>query len=184
LHDSFEEYLTEENQCFLLLFRIIEEELPPIILRYRGTGRRPYRNSPFMRSFFAMRFFRISTVEHLIRRLSGDPIFRAICGFTSVPSAATFSRRFKEFVEKSILGETLDGLTDRYHKDRLVLHISRDSTAIPTRERPIVRKEDAKPTDMIRRKRGRPLKTEPKHEKKHQFWKNNLIRMLPTRYPT
>ena len=47
-----------------------------------------------------------------------------------------------------------------YHKDRIVGHISRDSTAIPAREKPVNKKKQVQKTEKPKRKRGCPKKGE------------------------
>lgn len=160
IQDSFEEYLTEEQRCFLTMLRLIEEALPNIEMARKNRGRIPFEDQPFMRSFFAQRFFRIATAEGLRNRLINDPNLRAICGFTQVPSAPTFSRRMKAFSEKPLMTVTLNNLVKKYQKDRLVGHICRDSTAIPVRETPVNKKKDVTPPVKKKYKRGRPHKGE------------------------
>ena len=166
LQDSFEEYLTEEHRCFLAMLRVIEEAQPVIEMVRKVRGRIPYENEPFRRAFLAMHFYRIATVEGLRNRLRNDPNLRKICGFERVPGAATFSRRMKYFSTKPLMVQTLSNMIDRYQKDRLVGHISRDSTAIPVRERPVNKKNEAcnrTPSAKVekeKRKRGRPRKGE------------------------
>jgi len=159
LQDSFEEYLTEEQRCFLSMLCLIEEALPNIEMIRKNRGRIPFENQPFMRAFFAQRFFRIATAEGLRNRLVNDPNLRAICGFIQVPSAPTFSRRMKAFSSKPLMTLTLNNLVEDYQK-RLVGHICRDSTAIPVRETPVNRKKDVSPQSKKKYKRGRPHKGE------------------------
>jgi hypothetical protein len=165
LQDCFEEYLTEEYRCFLTLLRVISEALPSIRTCYRGTGRIPYQNDPILKSFLAMRFFRIATVTAMISRLNNDPNLRTICGFHKVPSASVFSRRMKLFAEWSTMETTLDSLVEEYHQGRLVGHISRDSTAIAVREKPCNKKPEIVQVPEPKRKRGRPRKGEERPKK-------------------
>ncbi|MDP2815463.1 MAG: transposase, partial [Rectinemataceae bacterium] len=102
---------------------------------------------------------RIATVRDLRSRLLSDSNLRSICGMDVVPSEATFSRRIKEFCSRPLMTETLNSLVEEYQKDRLVGHISRDSTAIPVRETPINKKRDVV-VKALKRKRGRPRKGE------------------------
>jgi len=166
LQDSFEEHLTDEQQCFLAMIRLIEESQPSISVVRRSRGRIPYENEPIMRAFLARHFFRIATVEGLRNRLLNDPNLRMICGFLGdVPSTPTFSRRMSEFCCKPLMTQTLNKMVESYQKDRLVGHINRDSTAIPVRETPVNKKKDVTPVEKPKHKRGRPRKGEARPAK-------------------
>jgi hypothetical protein len=160
LKGCFEEYLSDEYKTFLHMLRIIEEHLPTLIRPYAGTGRTPYQYTPFIRSFLAKSYFGIEKTNRLIQRLKGEPNLRLLCGFTDVPGKATFSRVFAFLSEQGILEQTLDGIVSRAHKDLVVYHVNRDSTAIPAREK-VVRKTEEKPPKPVK-KRGRPAKDTPK----------------------
>ena len=160
LQDSFEEYLTAEHRCFLLMLRLIEEAQPSIAMRRKLRGRIPFDNQPIMRAFFAKLYFRISTAVALRNRLLSDPNLRIICGFLDgVPSAPTFSRRMSEFSSRPLMTETLNNMIEDHRKGTLIGHINRDSTAIPARETPVNKKADEKP-QKTKYKKGRPRKDE------------------------
>lgn len=160
IQDCFEDFLSENHRCFLSLLSTIEDHLPKIEQSYKGRGRFPYRNTPILRAFLAKSFFKLETIRDLIDRLKSDSSLRQICGFTKTPSESTFSRRLKEFSEVHILEQILNLMVSEYHKDILVGHISRDSTAISTRERPMNKKKDVNIAKKPKRKRGRPRKGE------------------------
>ncbi|MDR1024353.1 MAG: transposase, partial [Treponema sp.] len=150
LIDCFEEYLSDEYQTFLHMLRVIEEHIPTLIRPYAGTGRIPYQYTPFIRSFLAKGYFGIEKTSQLIQRLKGEPNLRLLCGFTDVPGKATFSRALAFLSEQGILEQTLEGIVTMAHKDLVVYHVNRDSTAIPAREK-------------VKKK---PEKKEPKQGKK------------------
>jgi IS5 family transposase len=156
LQNCFEEYLSDEYKTFLHMLRVIEEALPVVIRRYAGTGRKPYQYLPFIRSNWAMSYFKIGQVKTLIQRLKGEPNLRVLCGFDRVPGKATFSRYFSELAGMNLLAETLDTLVKKEHKDRVVLHVSRDSTAIEAREKAVKKRSEKKE----KKRRGRPKKGE------------------------
>jgi hypothetical protein len=135
LNECFEEYLSDEYQTFLHMLRVIEEQMPSLIRPYAGTGRIPYQYTPFIRSFLAKGFFGIEKTSQLIQRLKGEPNLRLLCGFTDVPGKASFSRVFAFLSGQNILEQTLDGIVAMAHKDLVVYHVNRDSTAIPAREK-------------------------------------------------
>jgi hypothetical protein len=110
LAGCFEEYLSDEYKTFLYMLRVIEEQIPPIIRPYAGTGRIPYQYTPFIRSFLARSYFGIEKTGRLIRRLKGEPNLRLLCGFTDVPGKATFSRALGFLSEQGIRERTMDGM--------------------------------------------------------------------------
>jgi len=158
LQGCFEQYLTDEQRTFLVTLRLLSHYHPPLERISATTGRPAYENEPFLRAFLAKSFFRISTTDDLRERLQGDPNLRQICGFAKVPSAATFSRRLASLSETAMLVRTLNEVSADFHTDKLVGHISRDSTAIAARGTPANSKRDV--ASEPKRKRGRPRKGE------------------------
>ncbi len=166
IQDVFEEYLTEEHRTFLALLRLLEANQPQLCSSYQGRGRIPYDDQPIFRAFLAKIFFKIETQVDLIGRLKSDASLRKICGFTSIPSAATLSRRMTKFANIHVMEQVLHHMVKAYYAQKLVGHISRDSTAIIAREKPANKKKDVaiKP----KRKRGRPKKGEEKQKKEQK----------------
>ncbi|MDR2631408.1 MAG: transposase [Spirochaetaceae bacterium] len=160
LTGCFEEHLSAEYKTFLHMLRVIEEQIPTLIRPYAGTGRIPYQYTPFIRSFLAKGYFGIEKTSQLIQRLYGEPNLRLLCGFTDVPGKATFSRALAFLSEQGILEQTLEGIVSMAHKDLVVYHVSRDSTAIPAREKVVKKPEKKRPKQA--KKRGRPTKNSPK----------------------
>jgi len=74
-----------------------------------------------------------------------------------VPSESTFSRAYGEFASDSLPTRVHQVLIEKSYKNEIIGHISRDSTAIPVREKPIatLKKVKADPKN-----RGRPKKGE------------------------
>jgi len=156
----FEEHLTGEHFTFLNMLRFIEELMPFVYTHKSRTGRPPYDNMPFMRAFYAQCYFVIPSVKLLIKTLKSDPNLRQLCGFKKVPDNSTFSRRLSTFSCCNILPQTLDKMVKKAYKDLPIIHVCRDSSAIPAREKVIKKPEDKakKPA----KRRGRPPKGSPK----------------------
>ena len=77
-----------------------------------------------------------------------------------MPDASTFSRAFAEFAKTGLLDRVHEALVKHYLSGEVIWHVSRDSTAIEAREKP-VRKQEKKPSQSKpKRKRGRPKKGE------------------------
>jgi len=135
----------------------LEEHLP-----YAGRypGRPPESRVAIARAFVAKAVYNMSTTRILLDRLETDPSFRRICGWErrgDVPSESTFSRAFDEFAASQLPERVHQSIIAQQLSDQLVGHISRDSTAIPAREKP--EKKEAS-TEKEAKKRGRPKKGE------------------------
>ena len=159
------------------LFPLLQEEVGPLTYQHKrlaivldmagieafrlmcsGLPGRPQKDRyALARAFIAKIVFNLPTTSSLIERLCTDAILRRLCGWISVrqvPSESTFSRAFAEFAASSFPNSAHEALIKRTFKDCIIGHISRDSTAIETREKPV---KTTKPEKVIRR-RGRPKK--------------------------
>ena len=124
-------------------------------------GRPPLDRHALARAFTAKAVLALPQTNMLIERLAVDKALRRLCGWewaSQVPSESTFSRAFAEFATSQLPARVHEALIKKTHADRLVGHISRDSTAIEAREKP-VKVEASEPTEP-KRKRGRPRKGE------------------------
>jgi hypothetical protein len=160
LQKCFEEHLSEEYVAFINILRVVEGTLPVLYRPYAGTGRPPYQWLPFLRSHLAKSHFHIPKTKDLIARLKSDPNLRQICGFTKVPGKASFSRSFTFLAGQDVLNKTHEKMVIEAHKGTYVQHVSRDSSAIPAREKAIRKGE--KENKERKKKRGRPPKGSPK----------------------
>ena len=125
-------------------------------------GRPLSERSALARAFVAKAVFNFPTTRLLIEMLSVDKTLRRLCGWQrsgEVPSEATFSRAFAEFSSSALPSRLHEALIQDTHADRLVGHISRDSTAIEAREKP-AKSDKPAPKPKPRHKRGRPRKGE------------------------
>jgi len=125
-------------------------------------GRPLSERSALARAFVAKAVFNFPTTRLLIEMLSADKTLRRLCGWQragAVPSEATFSRAFAEFATSALPSRLHEALIEDTHSDRMVGHISRDSTAIEAREKP-AKSDKSAPAPEPERKRGRPRKGE------------------------
>ena len=105
-----------------------------------GTGRvgRPARDRyAVARALVAKAVYGMTLTRQLIQRLHSDEQLRKLCGWTKakqVPSESKFWRVFAEFAEMELAQFVHETLIQETQKDRLIGHISRDSTAIEVRE--------------------------------------------------
>jgi len=107
------------------------------------------------RAFVAKSAYDLPTTECLIDLLRCNRALRRLCGYESVrsvPSASTFSRAFAEFASMDLGDRVLAALVSAHVGERIVSHVSRDSTAIVARERVEKKEKIVKE----KKKRGRP----------------------------
>ena len=120
----------------------------------RRAGRPREDRAALARSFIAKAVWNMPTTRDLLDRVHADPTLRRLCGWSrrsEIPSEATFSRAFAEFADSEFPARVHAAMIRSLMRDKVVEHISRDSTAIEARERP-----KTKP----KRGRGRPRKGE------------------------
>jgi hypothetical protein len=160
LQQFFEEQISKEHWTFIHILHIVEEALPPLYYPYAGNGRRPYEHKPFVRAFLALSYFGIASVSLLIKTLRSDSNLRQLCGFTNTPSNATFSRRLRDLSGWGIADGMLSSLVKRAYGKLPIIHVCRDSSAIPAREKPV--DKTTEPDKKPPKKRGRPVKGTPK----------------------
>ena len=151
--------LTEKQQQLVQTLEVIriEQMIPP---RFRVPGRPPKDRAAMARAFVAKAVYDLPTTRGLRDRLDTDVVLRRICGWErkfEVPSESVFSRAFAEFSDTQLPQRVHEALIRNTHRDRLVGHLSRDSTAIEAREKPAAKEKAPSPP---KRKRGRPKKGE------------------------
>ncbi len=145
------------------LFPELEEELPPLtkkqqqliatleviriekfLFSFKGCIGRPQKDrAALARAFVAKAVYNMPTTRTLIDRLQSDISLRRISGWerkSQIPDESTFSRAFAEFAESGLLQTAHNILISTTYENHIVGHISRDSTPITGREKPL-RKE-------------------------------------------
>jgi len=150
--------LTEKQQQLIAILEVvrIEEFLPRF---FSCVGRPQKDRAALARAFVTKAVFNMPTTRVLIERVESDISLRRICGWerrNEVPDESTFSRAFSEFADSELPSLVHNALISKIYKKQVVGHVSRDSTAIEGREKPLIKKkEEIKP-----KKRGRPKKGE------------------------
>ena len=158
--------LTEKQQQLVMILEVIRiEQYVPNYTFYEGRPRKT--RCAIARSFVAKMVYNMDTTRCLRERLYSDKNLRRVCGWenkSGIPSESTFSRAFAEFAEIGLPQRVHEALIKKTYGETatIVLHNSRDSTAIEGREKPLqaikpeVPARDQKPV----RKKGRPKKGE------------------------
>lgn len=163
LFPSFEQEfdpLTDKEREFIQIVSLLD--LPDHMKAYhwRGFGRKRKCRLAMAKAFVAKSVYKLETTDMLIVHLKGCKNIRRLCGWelpSQVPSAPTFSRAFNEFATGQLAQKIHETMIKKHCRQKLTGHISRDSTAIESREKPVKKsKAPAKP----KRKRGRPRKGE------------------------
>ncbi len=159
------EPLTQKQQQLITILEVVRiEEFVP---NYFGCEGRPQKTRPAIaRAYVAKMIYNHDTTLQLIERLHGDKNFRRICGWeyrSQIPSESTFSRAFAEFAKTSLPNQALQAFVDENLKNEVVLHLSRDSTAIEAREKAAKKSQDEN-SKKKKHSKGRPQKGEQRPE--------------------
>jgi hypothetical protein len=167
LEEYLDEPLTEKEEQLVAILEVvrIEEHVPSGWTQCRGRRRRDRR--ALSRAFVAKAVLNLGCTKQLVEALRSRPNLRRLCGFgrhEAIPSAATFSRAFREFAESQLADRVHEALVKEHVGPHVVMHLSRDSTDIPARERAVAKGRKEKRasgtiTPVIRGKettRGRP----------------------------
>jgi hypothetical protein len=165
-----------------VLFPALQEQLGPLSDKHRqlaavlsmieiealvgswsgGVGRPAKHRRAIARAFVAKAVFNLNATRQLLDRLSVDVSLRRICGWESrreIPHESQFSRAFAEFAASELPQRLHAALIAETQQERLIGHISRDSTEIEGREKPLRTLVSITPAKPMR-KRGRPKKGE------------------------
>ena len=167
LEEVLEAPLSERHKQFVSVLEF--SRIENFVKCWHGLPGRPQKDRQALaRAFAAKPVFKIAQTKALIDRLKTDIALRRLCGWTfafQLPSESTFSRAFGEFAASRLPERVHEALIKATHKGRLAGHISRDSTAIKAREKPVKKKKTAKP----KAGRGRPKKGEERPKKQRRL---------------
>lgn len=104
----------------------------------------------------------------MIDRLKCDSALRRLCGWShakQIPSKSKFSRAFAQFAASQLPQQMQAAFVAATQKGRIIGHIARDSTAIPTREHAAEARLDQKRQAKKRQTRKSPQKPKPRRAK-------------------
>jgi hypothetical protein len=151
--------LSERHEQFARVLSLLQ--MDGHVSKRRGRGRPANDRAKVARAFVAKAVFNFPLTRHLIDRLRIDPVLRRMCGFETVaeiPEEWTFSRAFAEFAKSQFPQRVHTAFIERTQAERLVCHISRDSTAIEAREKVQPKAVASKP---VRKSRSKKKVTDP-----------------------
>lgn len=159
MEEEIDELLTEKLKQLIATLELVRIEDKVLVPKY-WQGQSPKNRKQIARAFIAKAVYNMDTTRALIDRLKTSPALRRICGWqkaSDIPHESSFSRAFKEFSETGLTQIVHKHVVKDYLGDKIVGHISRDSTSIDAREKPA--KKSIKPLKP-KKKRGRPKKGE------------------------
>jgi hypothetical protein len=154
--------LSESHRQLVRILTLVEVE-SLVMASTRGVGRPARHRRAIARAFVAKAVFNLATTRQLLDRLLADDLLRRLCGWESaaeLPHESQFSRAFAEFAASQLPQRMHAALIEATQKERLIGHISRDSTAIEVREKPAPAAVEIKPVAAGKRRPGRPKKGE------------------------
>jgi len=167
--------LTEKEREFIRIAELIRIDRHIEPYRWVGNGRKPKDRKSLALSFICKAVWRMPTTSALIEYLKASRNLRWLCGWeriSEIPSESTFSRAFEEFSEGQLPNLLHEAMVNTYLKDKVIMHISRDATAIKGREKP---EKKPKMEQQVKRRRGRPKKGEEQEKReKPQFTRLDL----------
>jgi hypothetical protein len=152
--------LGERGELFVTVVELARPEAFCEGFEWQGVGCPRHHRLPILLAFIAKAVWDMPTTRALLDRLAHDPTMRRLCGWErrlDLPSESTFSRAFAEFAASALAERIHEALIQRELADKLVGHISRDSTDIAGREKAAKKPKPAK-SAKPRRKTGRPAK--------------------------
>lgn len=154
--------LSESHRQLVRILTLVEVE-SLVMASTRGVGRPARHRRAIARAFVTKAVFNLATTRQLLDRLLADDLLRRLCGWESaaeLPHESQFSRAFAEFAASQLPQRMHAALIEATQKERLIGHISRDSTAIEVREKPAPAAVEIKPVVTDKRRPGRPKKGE------------------------
>jgi len=165
--------LTPTMARLLRIWEFVEVER--FVPSARGcVGRPPRDRAALARAFVAKSVLGLTQTSDLVERLNADATLRRLCGFDmrirGVLREHLFSRAFAEFARQALPGRVHEALIRSQLGDALIGHVSRDSTAIEAREKPV----KATPVVSLPSKRGRPSKGEVRPPKRTRIERQAL----------
>jgi DDE family transposase len=161
--------LTEKQHEFIRVIELMNLSVHMGPYQGCGIGRTLKNRTSIAMAFVAKAVYDFTTTKMLLEYLHGNENLRRLCGWETkleIPSAPTFSRAFNEFAIGELPQKIHEAMVKKHCGDKLVGHISRDSTAIKAREKP-AKKEPKKKGP--KKKPGRPRSDdvrEPKPSKR------------------
>jgi hypothetical protein len=156
--------LTLKQKEFVRTIELVNPERYAKLYDWKGIGCKPYERSSIIKAFILKPIYQYKSTRALIEQLKISPTLRRLCGWESVfaiPSESVFSRVYKAFASTDLGDIIHEAIVKANYKDRLVGHISRDSTSVESREKSCRKNTHGKKRT---KKRGRPVEGEEREK--------------------
>jgi len=150
--------LGEKGELFVTVVELVQPERFIERFEWRGLGCPRKWRLPILHSFIAKAVWNLATTRALLERLAHDASLRRLCGWerrAQIASESTFSRAFDEFAAGELPQQIHEALVKKELGEKLIGHVSHDSTAIDGREKPAPKAVKSEPAA---KKRGRAEK--------------------------
>lgn len=160
------EGLSKKEREFVRVCTIAELDQHISELEWKSLGRKPKDRLNILKAFVAKAVYNLETTRNLIDYLNSSPVLRRLCGWEykhNIPHESKFSRVFALIAEHEICQKIHAAMISTHCGDRIIGHLSRDSTAIESREKITVIKPQE---ERVIKKRGRPKKGEVRAKEK------------------
>ena len=147
---------TEGELSFLEIWENLVSVMPPVVRSDDGmshTGRPGYTFLDVLAVHAVKLYFQEKTLTVARERLLSSINLRTIAGMDKVPSLAVISRKTDELMRIVDFSSVIASICSAFYRDRLVCHLSIDSTIVEAREKPVKTKKP-----KMKRKRGRKKK--------------------------
>lgn len=148
---------TDEELSFLEIWEDLVSIMPPDVRSDDGrsrTGRPGYTLLDVLAVHAVKLFFRLKTLTAARERLLSSINLRTITGVLKVPSLAVISKKTDELIGIVDFDSLIASICSSFYEDRLVCHLSIDSTVVEAREKPVKTGKEKKKRKRGRRKKG------------------------------
>ena len=168
LEDLLDSDLSKKEREFVRVCTLSELDQHIFELEWKRIGRKSKDRLSIFKAFIAKAVYNLDTNRSLINYLESSPTLRRLCGWEykrNIPHESKFSRVFALIAEHELCQRIHAIMIKTHCENRIIGHLSRDSTAIDAREKVTIIKE--KKVTIIKekkvknlQKRGRPKKGE------------------------
>ena len=147
---------TDDELCFMEVWENLVSAMPAPVRCDEGRSRtgRPGHTLLSVLAVHAVKlYFQEKTMTTARDRLLSSSNLRTITGVAEVPSLSVISKKTDTLIDLVDFSSILASICSSFYKDRLVCHLSIDSTISEAREKPVKAEKPRR-----KRKRGRKRK--------------------------
>ena len=147
---------TDDELCFMEVWENLVSAMPAPVRCDEGRSRtgRPGHTLLSVLAVHAVKlYFQEKTMTAARDRLLSSSNLRTITGVAEVPSLSVISKKTDTLIDLVDFSSILSSICSSFYKDRLVCHLSIDSTISEAREKPVKAEKPRR-----KRKRGRKRK--------------------------